>query len=68
MPLSLRKIEGVKNTGEQRFWCMIFFLSKSISLGVPYKKINSSFAQSCQIFMPLGFFSFFQSSKTKRDP
>ena len=26
MPLSLRKIEGVKNTGEQRFWCMIFFM------------------------------------------
>ena len=26
MLLSLRKIEGVKNTGEQRFWCMIFFM------------------------------------------
>ena len=55
MPLLLRKIEGVKNTGEQRFWCMIFFM-KIHQFRVPYKKINSSFAQSGQIFMPFGFF------------
>ena len=64
--LSLKKTRGVKNNLEQILMYENFFI-KSISLGVPYCKMNSVFAQSGQNLFQFGFFWFFKVKK-KRQP
>ena len=66
MPLSLRRIKGVKHWGTKILGVWFFFF-KIHQFRVPYKKIYNSFAQSGQIICNLDF-SDFSKLKTKGDP